>query len=41
MTRNSSTARGPRLRDVASLEGGGGGGEGVCSSIDIKWSYWQ
>ena len=32
-TRNSSTARGPLLRDVASLEGGGGGGGGVCGSV--------
>ena len=34
-TRKSSTARGPQLRDVASLEGG------VCSSVGIKCSYWQ
>ena len=30
-TRNSSTARGPQLRDVASLE------VGVCSSVGIQW----
>ena len=34
-TCNSSTARGPQLRDVASLEGG------VCSSVGIKCSYWN
>ena len=33
-TRNSSTARGPQFRDVASIEGG------VCSSIGTKCSYW-